>query len=109
MGAGGPSFGTTVALLPKHQTPAVVPTCAPRSPFGDRDIGIAGHVDEEPVPEIRGVVIHVEQRVRAVPVRELGRAHGVAQPPLVGLTSQLQHPTNTATGAPSAASSLTSR
>jgi hypothetical protein len=69
---------------------------------------IGGLVDQEPVAELRVVSVGVEQRIGLIRLGQLGGGDGVGQPPLVRLPCELEDRHVTATGIPSAASSLTS-
>lgn len=54
--------------------------------------GIAGLVDEEPVVEFRVFVVGVEQGVRPVRLAPFGVGDRVLEPPVVGLTGELEDP-----------------
>jgi hypothetical protein len=72
--------------------PAVTGADPPRGPVGHRLPGRPGLIDQEPVPELRFIAVGVEQRVGAVCLRVLGLGDRSGQPPVVGLTSDLQYP-----------------
>ena len=55
--------------------------------------GRACFVGQETVVELRVVTVGIEQRVRAVGLRDLGSGDGVLQPAVVGLAGEIKHPT----------------
>ena len=79
-------------LLAEHTPPAVVRADPPRCALGHHLAGVASLVEQEPVAELRVVLMGPEQSVRPVGLREVGIGHRVSQPPVVGLASDLEYP-----------------
>jgi hypothetical protein len=74
----------TGLLLAERAPPAVVRADPPRRPARHRNARVAGFVEEEPVAELRVVVVGVEQGVGAVSLLELGVSERRGQPAVVG-------------------------
>ena len=85
-------LAVTAPLLPERGPPAVARRDPPRGAVRHRLTRVAGLVRQQPVPELRVVTVRVEQRVRAIRLHHLTRGDGVRQPPVVGLTGELEHP-----------------
>lgn len=73
--------------------PAVGRRDPPSSPIRHRFADITRLVCEEPMPELGVVAVRVEQRVRTIRLHHLARGDRVGQPPVVGLTRELEDPT----------------
>jgi len=76
-------------------------------PISPRILG-AGLVSEESIPELRVVTVSIEQPVRLIRLLQLPLVHGVTQPAVIRLASELQYTARHHDGIPSAASPLTS-
>ncbi len=55
--------------------------------------GLAGFVNEGPIPELGIITVRIEQRVSSIGRPNLGIGDRVSQPPIVGLTGELENPT----------------
>ncbi|MET8354137.1 hypothetical protein [Micromonospora sp. NPDC005206] len=78
--------------LAEGTPPAIIRADLPRGALSHHLSGGAGLIDQEPVPELRVIAMGVHQGVRAVSGNEFGVADGPGEPPVVGLTSDVQYP-----------------
>src|SRR5690606_14310106 len=69
--------------LAERAEPPVARGDAPRCPIRYRLTLLAGLVGEEPVTELRVVLVCVEPRVRAIRLHGLAGRDGIRQPPIV--------------------------
>lgn len=51
----------------------------------------AGLVGEEPIPKLRVVTVSIEQPVRSIRLLQLPLVHGVTQPAVIRLASEIQY------------------
>lgn len=87
-------------LLPERAPPAVVAADPPRGSVRHHLACVAGFINEEPIPELRVVAVRIEQCVGSISGHDFGSSDGIAQPPIVGLTSKLEYPTRHRDGNP---------
>jgi len=88
--AGASSF--PAAAFAERGPPAVVTADPPCRPLRHDLARVAGFVEEEPIAELRVVVVRVEQRVRTIRRDEFRIGDGVCRPPVAGLAGELERP-----------------
>jgi Helix-turn-helix domain len=97
----GPGLGLAAGAGPtEHRPPAVVPTDPPHRPVAHLVAGLADLIRQEPIAELGIVAMRVEHSVRYVRLVELGVADRAGEPPVVGLTSDLEDPARHRDGDP---------
>ncbi len=70
--------------LAEHRPPAQLGADPPRGPLGHGFAGLLRFVKEEPVAELRVVLVGVEQRVGAVGLDQFGVGDRLSEPAVVG-------------------------
>ena len=88
----GPRLLPPALLLAERAPPPVVAADPPRGALSHRRSGAAGLAGEEAVPELRVILVRVEQGIGPVGLGELSAGDGVTKPPVARSASELEYP-----------------
>src|SRR4029453_10210596 len=100
MGRGPGRAALAATRLAEARPPAVVSTDPPHRPVTHLVAGDTDLIGEEPIAELGIVPVGVADGVRYIRLVELGCGDRVGQPPVVGLTSDLEDPARHRDGDP---------
>ncbi len=93
-------FADFSALLSEDAPPLIAGADPPGGALGYRLTGVSGLFGQVAVPELRVLVVGVEQGVGAVGLEEFGVGDGVGPRAVVGLAGELEYPARHCDGDP---------